>query len=152
MGHPLFAHWFAHWNWASLFNLFSRERIIKLTSCLSARTWTKLGSRSGRSLSTSGTQKRFRLQFSDTSTASDLMVMTSAACISEQVDFIFLPFGSISPGDSVFTISIVWIFWKENTKADLWLIPGLHKIEIGLGTKFQYQFSAWFSCNFYAVW
>ena len=26
--------------------------------------------------------------------------------------------------------------------------PGLHKIEIGLGTKFQDKFSAWFSCNF----
>ena len=29
---------------------------------------------------------------------------------------------------------------------------GLHKIEIGLGTKFQYQFSAWFSRNSYSVW
>ena len=28
---------------------------------------------------------------------------------------------------------------------------GLHKIEIGLGTKFQHQFSAWFSRNSYSV-
>ena len=29
--------------------------------------------------------------------------------------------------------------------------PGLHKIEIGLGTKFQYQFSAWFSRTSHTV-
>ena len=29
--------------------------------------------------------------------------------------------------------------------------PGLHKVEIGLGTKFQYQFSAWFSRTFHTV-
>ena len=29
-----------------------------------------------------------------------------------------------------------------------WRHPGLHKIEIGLGTKFQDKFSAWFSGNF----
>ena len=28
------------------------------------------------------------------------------------------------------------------------LLPGLHKIEIGLGTKFQDKFSAWFLRNF----
>ena len=27
-------------------------------------------------------------------------------------------------------------------------MAGLHKIEIGLGTKFQHKFSAWFSHNF----
>ena len=32
------------------------------------------------------------------------------------------------------------------------LHSGLHKIEIGLGTKFQYKFSAWFSRNSYSVW
>ena len=31
------------------------------------------------------------------------------------------------------------------------LASGLHKVEIGLGTKFQYQFSAWFSRTFHAV-
>ena len=29
-----------------------------------------------------------------------------------------------------------------------WCKPGLHKIETGLGTKFQDKFSAWFSRNF----
>ena len=42
---------------------------------------------------------------------------------------------------------------KNIIDENFWRMPaGLHKIEIGLGTKFQYQFSAWFSRSSYAVW
>ena len=40
---------------------------------------------------------------------------------------------------------------ENNQSSNIGMNPflsGLHKIEIGLGTKFQYQFAAWFLCNF----
>ena len=37
---------------------------------------------------------------------------------------------------------------EESTMAHVMAWSGLHKIEIGLGTKFQDKFSAWFSRNF----
>ena len=47
---------------------------------------------------------------------------------------------------------VVYYLYETTDGQTLYSSSGLHKIEIGLGTKFQYKFSAWFSRNSYAVW
>ena len=42
---------------------------------------------------------------------------------------------------------ITWVKFVATAIKNMYQ-PGLHKIEIGLGTKFQDKFSAWFSRNF----
>ena len=49
----------------------------------------------------------------------------------------------------IVTLSLIgWACTQNDHVAKEVFVAGLHKIEIGLGTKFQDKFSAWFSRNF----
>ena len=48
----------------------------------------------------------------------------------------------------MYFVSSICDFYSVSVSHIIKALSGLHKIEIGLGTKFQDKFSAWFSRNF----